>query len=112
MEGNPQKHLLRAFYGHMLARRDYVALQKQVEARIGKQLVALGPQKTFRLFDFRTRIVLQDIRAVEVLVGKPDNLAVKRYEIPREAQLRASARRKEKEQRFERPRIPISELPA
>ena len=79
MEGNSQKHLLRAFYRHMLSRRDHVALQKQVETRVGEQLVALGPQEPFRLLDFGARIMLQDIRAVEVLVGEPKNLVVKRF---------------------------------
>ena len=68
MQGDTQKHLLRALERLTRMAADHVALQEQVEAGVGEQVVARGINAGGRLLQLLGRIGVEDIGAVEPLV--------------------------------------------
>ena len=70
VQRDAEEHLLRALQGRMVVRVDYVTVDKQVEARVCEQLVALGHHEGRRLFKLRDRIGSEDVFAVQTALGE------------------------------------------
>ena len=76
MQGDTQVHLLRAFQQLVVARTDYVALEQQVKASIGEELVTGVIDEACCVVDLLAGVGGKDIVAVEVLVRKVAQLCV------------------------------------
>ena len=70
VEGDAQKHLLRALERRVVVAMNDVSANEQVETRIGEQLVARGIHVGRGLVELRARIGRQDVGAVQPLVGQ------------------------------------------
>ena len=77
VQRDAEVHLLRRLERHALVGLNHIAAQHQVEARIGEKLVPLLADETRRLVYFLASVVLEDIPAVEPLVGQVAQLLVK-----------------------------------
>ena len=77
VQRDAEVHLLRRLERHALVGLNHIAAQHQVEARIGEEFVPLRADETRRLVYFLAGVVLEDIPAVEPLVGQVAQLLVK-----------------------------------
>ena len=76
VQGDTQVHLLRAFQQLVVARTDCVALEQQVKASIGEELVTGVIDEACCVVDLLAGVGGKDIVAVEVLVRKVAQLCV------------------------------------
>ena len=70
VQRDAEEHLLRTLQGRMVVRADYVTVDKQVEAGVCEQLIALGHHKGRCLLKLRDGIGGEDIIAVQTALGE------------------------------------------
>ena len=82
MQRDAQEHLLGRFQRHVLTGVNHIPLEQQVQTGIGEQLVPLGAEEGRSLADLGPGIVLQNVAAVETLVGQVAQLVIKGMNAP------------------------------
>ena len=81
MQRNAKEHLLRRLKRRALVRADDVAIEQKLQTRIGEQVVASGVDERGRLVKLGGRVALQDVVAVEALLGEEGHLLRERLDM-------------------------------
>lgn len=85
VQGDAKEHLLRALERRVVVGVDHVALNEQIEAGVGEQLVARGLEKRRGPIELSDRIGREDIRPIQALVGEMTNKLAERVDAERAA---------------------------
>ena len=81
VQRDAEEHLLRRLERRALVRADDVAVEQQLQTRIGEQVVAGGVEEGGGLAQLGGRVVLQDVVAVEALFGEEGHLLRERLDM-------------------------------
>ena len=82
VQRDAEEHLLRRLQRRALMRADDVAVEQKLQAGVGEQVVAAEIDEAGRLVQLGGRVMLQDVVAVQALLGKEGHLLRERLDVP------------------------------
>ena len=82
VQRDAEEHLLRRLQRRALMRADDVAVEQKLQAGVGEQVVAAKVDEAGRLVQLGGRVMLQDVVAVQALLGEEGHLLRERLDVP------------------------------